>query len=105
MAKKCSLSLENIAKDVETYPYVACREPYSEDYEIISSKEFLVWMNENESENYKVKIYRRPDETFFRVELQARNQITNYNWAWIAEMWLLLAAIGAIVVWVVNILC
>lgn len=105
MAKKYKLSLENIATAIEKCPYVACRGPYTEDYEIIPSQEFLTWIDENENANYVIKVYRLPNETFFRVELHARNQKVEYGWAWIAEMGLFLAAICAIAVWVVNVLC
>ena len=73
MAKRYKLTLENVALAVEQCPYVACKGPYWDDYEIMPSKEFLTWVDEN-AEHYGLKVYRKPDEAFFRVEVVPNHQ-------------------------------
>ena len=73
MAKRYKLTLENVALAVEQCPYVACKGPYWDDYEIMPSKDFLTWVDEN-AEHYGLKVYRKPDEAFFRVEVVPNDQ-------------------------------
>lgn len=83
MEKKYKLTLENIARAVEQCPYVACRGPYWDEYEIMPSKEFLDWIHDN-ADNYGLKVYRRPGEMFFRVEVTPDEQRVEYG----VDFWL-----------------
>ena len=82
MAKRYKLTLENVALAVEQCPYVACRGPYWDDYEIMPSKEFLAWVDEN-ADHYGLNVYRKPDEAFFRVEVVPNDQNGFLGWPWL----------------------
>lgn len=78
MAKKYKLTLENIKSAVEKCPYVACKGPFSEDYEIFEAKEFMDWIADN-IEDYGLKVYRRQNEVFFRVEITPKGQEVEFD--------------------------
>ena len=78
MAKRYKLTLDNIKNAVERCPYVACKGPFSEDYEIFESKDFLEWIEEN-LEDYGLKIYRKENEAFFRVEVIPSGQQEDFT--------------------------
>ena len=102
MAKRYKLSLENIAEAVEQCPFVACKGPYGEDYEIMPSQKFVDWADEHAG--YSLKVYRRPNEAFFRVDVMVPNQKVVYSADVYVEFALFLVALAALGVFAWTIL-